>query len=148
MNEGTLLLIGAGALLFYYFGTGAAVLSNLKFLENGMSFDVSNPLRIVVNLSVIVQNPTSGSLTLNSIAGYFYINGSQSGNVSYFTPTTILPNSQTQIVLTLSVNDTSIIADILSYVNSGSSAITVEVKATANANNVPAPIDLIFQPLS
>ena len=147
METSTLLLLGGAAFVLYYFGGGATALANLKFIENGMSFDVSNPLRVRVNLSVIVQNPTSGTLTLNSIAGYFYINGSQSGNVSYFIPTIIPPNSQSQIVLNLSVNDASIISDIVNYINSGSSSITVELKATGNINNIPAPLDLIFQPI-
>jgi|ERR1700722_18154659 len=147
METSTLLMLGVGAFLLWQFGIGGAVVSNLKFVENGMNLDVSNPLRVVINLSVLVQNPTSGSITLQSLAGYFYVNGTQAGNVSYFTPTVINPNSQTSITLQLSVNDISLVTILMNYANSGTSNLNVEVKATANVNNAPLPIDLNFSPL-
>ena len=147
METSTLLMLGVGAFLLWQLGIGGAVVSNLKFVENGMNLDVSNPLRVVINLSVLVQNPTSGSVTLQSLAGYFFVNGSQAGNVSYFTPTVIGPNNQTQITLQLSVNDISLVTILMNYANSQNGNINVEVKATANINNAPIPIDLSFSPL-
>lgn len=147
METSTLAVLAVGAFLVWKFFLPGVTVSNLVFLENGMSLDVSNPLRVVINLNIIVQNPTSGSLTLNSIAGYFYVNGSQTGNVSFFTPTLISPNSQTLINLQLSVNDISLVQTLLNYVNSGTGTLLVEVKGTANANNVPVPIDLSFNPM-
>lgn len=148
METSTLALLGIGAFVLYYFTTGATVVNNLRFVENGMNFDVSNPLRVVINLSVLVQNPTSGSITLESMAGTFSINGSQAGNVSFFTPTLISANSQTTITLVLSINDLSLVSVIMQYVNSGSSAVQVGINATANAGNVPLPVNLNFQPVS
>ena len=146
--DSTLLLIGGGAFLLWFFGTRGAVVANLKFLENGMSFDVSNPLRIGVNLSVLVQNPTSGSVTLQSLAGYFAINNTQSGNVSYFVPTLIAANSQTQITLRLSINDLSLVKILMDYINGNSgSSIVVDIAATANVDNVPVPVNMSFSPL-
>lgn len=146
--ETTVLLIGGAAFLLWFFGSGATVVSNLKFIENGMTFDVSNPLRIVINLAVIVQNPTSGSVTLQSLAGYFFINGSQSGNVSDFVPSVIQANSQTLINLVLSVNDIALVGVIMNYINSGSSNVTVNVQATANVSGVAIPVNLSFTPLN
>lgn len=148
METSTLFLLGIGAFLLFEFGIPGGVVSNLKFLENGMSLDVSNPLRVVVNLSILIQNPTSGSITLQSIAGYFYINGSQAGNVSNFTPVAVAPNSETPMNLQLSVNDISLVGIIMNYINGSSDAVVVEIKATANANNVPIPVDLSFQPIN
>jgi LEA14-like dessication related protein len=146
--ETTVLLIGGAAFLLWFLGSGATVVSNLKFIENGMTFDVSNPLRIVINLSVIVQNPTSGSVTLQSLAGYFFINGSQSGNVSDFIPSVIQANSQTQLNLILSVNDIALVGVIMNYINSGSSSVVVNVQATANVSGVAIPVNLSFTPLN
>jgi LEA14-like dessication related protein len=148
MEPSTLALLGLGAFVLYYLSTGATVINNLRFVENGMNFDVSNPLRITINLSILIQNPTSGSITLNSMAGTFSINGSQAGNVSFFTPTLISANSQTQITLTMTVSDINLIAIIMQYVNSGSTAVTVAINATANAGNVPLPVNLSFQPIN
>jgi LEA14-like dessication related protein len=148
MEPQTLLLLGAGAFLLYYLGNGAAVIANLRFVENGMNFDVSNPLRITINLSVIIQNPTSGSITLQSLAGTFTVNGSQAGNVSFFTPTLISANSQTQITLTMSVSDINLMGIIMQYINSGSADVTIGISATANAGNAPIPVNLSFSPIS
>lgn len=146
--DSTLLLIGGGAFILWFFGTRGAVVANLKFIEDGMNFDVSNPLRVGVNLTVIVQNPTSGSVTLQSLAGYFFINGTQAGNVSYFTPTLIAPNSQTIVVLRLSINDLSIVKILMDYVNGASDAsLVVDIQATANIDNVPVPVSMSFSPL-
>lgn len=147
METSTIALLGLGAFLLYKFAGPGAVLSNLRFVENGMSFDVSNPLRIIVNLSVVVQNPTSGQINLLSLAGTFSINGQPGGNVSYFTPTVIAPNSQTQIVLQLSISDANLLSIITNYIASGSSQVNVSVNATANANNIPIPVNLNFSPL-
>ena len=145
--ETTVLLIGGAAFLLWMFGSGATVVSNLKFIENGMTFNVSNPLRITINLAVIVQNPTSGSVTLESLAGYFFINGQQSGNVSDFVPSVIAANSQTLINLILSVNDLSLVGVIMDYINSGSSSVVVNVQATANISGVAIPVNLSFTPV-
>lgn len=142
-----LLIFGGIAAALYYFTKGVS-LNSLKYIATASSIDVSNPLRPVITLSVTVQNPTSGSLTLDSLAGYFSINGSQTGNVSYFVQTEILPNSQTVIPLQLSVSDISLAADIVNYLNGNGSAITILINATANVNNIPAPITLSFTPVS
>jgi LEA14-like dessication related protein len=146
MNNGVWLLLG-GAVLLYFVGVPGAVVSKLVFVENGMTIDATNPLQINILLSILVQNPTSGSITLNSLAGSFSINGSNAGNVSDFNPTVIPPNSQTPITLNLTVSDYSIAAIILAYINSGSTSIVVGLTATANINNAPFPVNLSFQPV-
>jgi hypothetical protein len=145
--DSTLLLLGGG-IAFLWFFTKSAVVSNLVFVENGMVIDASNPLRIIINLSVLVQNPTSGSVTLQSLAGYFTINGQQAGNVSNFISSVILPNAETPINLQLSVNDISLVSILMNYVNSESTQLTVGILATANVNNVPMPVNLTFTPIN
>jgi LEA14-like dessication related protein len=142
-----ILLIGAGLIAFMLYEK-ASVVSNLKFIENGIDFNLSNPLRPLINLQIGVQNPTSGSITLQSLAGNFAVNNVQSGNVSYFIPTVIGPNAQTEIVLHLTVNDAALIADIMNFIqNGGSTPLKVEVQATANIDNVPVPVSLSFDAL-
>jgi len=141
------LLLGAGAVLLYFVTKGVS-LNSLKYIITSSSIDVSNPLRPVITLQVTVQNPTSGSLTFYSLAGYFSINGTQTGNISYFATTIIQPNSQTVIPLQLSVSDLSLASDIVNYLSGGGGALTVSIVATVNVNNVPAPLTLSFTPVS
>jgi LEA14-like dessication related protein len=143
-----ILIFGGIAAALYFFTKGVS-LNNLKYIATASSIDISNPLRPVITIQVTVQNPTSGSLTLQSLAGYFSVNGSQAGNISYFTQTVILPNSQTIIPLQLSVNDLDLITIIMNYLNGTSSdVLTISVNATVNVNNVPAPLVLSFTPIA
>src|ERR1700730_5187042 len=140
----TIAWLGVGLLAYLVYKKSNTV-SNLKFIENGIDFDMGNILRPVVNLHIGVQNPTSGSITLQAIAGSFAVNGVQSGNVSYFIPTVIAPNAQTEILLHLSVNEAAVIADIMNFINNGGKTpVTVSVEVTANINNVPVPVSLSF----
>jgi LEA14-like dessication related protein len=143
----TLLWIGVGLFAFLAFEK-STVVSNLKFVENGLDFNMSNLLRPQINLHIGVQNPTSGSITLQSVAGSFAVNGVPSGNVSYFVPTVIAPNAQTEIVLHLAVNDAALIADLMNFINNGGKTpVKVDVEVTANINNVPVPVSLSFDAL-
>lgn len=143
----TVIVLGLGFLAFLAFQK-STVVSNLKFVENGIDFNFSNVLRPQIYLHIIVQNPTSGSVLLQSLAGYFSVNGVQSGNVSSFIPTAIGPNSQTVMTLTLSVNDAAVITDILNFIHgAGKSSVNVAVEATANIDGVPVPVSLSFNAL-
>lgn len=142
------LVLAGIAVLGFFLLEKSAVLNNLRFIASAATIDLSNPLRPYINLSVIIQNPTSGSVTLQSLAGNFFINGQQAGNLSYFTPTIIAPNSQTQIALNLSVNDFSLVQIISNYVTGGGGTVVVAINGTANVNNVPAPFNISFTPIS
>jgi len=142
-----LLLVG-GAVLLYFFYTKGSTLANLVFQVQSTNFDIGNPLSPKVLVDVLVSNPTSGSLTLSSLAGYFYINGAQSGTVSFFQLATIFADAQTLITLTLSINDFALAADIVKYATGQMEGLTIEIKATANINNIPAPVDITFTPVA
>jgi hypothetical protein len=143
----TLLLIGGAAILYFLYTKGNT-LGNLRFVEQGVGFDFSNPIRPIINLSVSVQNPTSNSVTLMSLAGSFSINGTPAGNISYFGgPLVIQPNAVTGIVLACSLNDISLIAILAQFVQGSASGFTVTVSATANIDNVPSPLTLSYSPV-
>jgi LEA14-like dessication related protein len=136
-----ILIIGGLITAFIFFG-GAQTVNSLKFVATGVGFDVSNPLSPIVNVSVIVQNPTSNSLQLNSFAGTATVNGTSSGNVSYFTPVLIAANSQTTITLQIRLSDAGIISDLLNFINAGTGAILIAVNGTANVNGAGLPVSL------
>jgi hypothetical protein len=125
----------------------SVVLGNLRFIASGSTIDFSSPLRPLIKLSVVIQNPTSGSVTVQSLAGNFFINGQQAGNVSYFTPVIIVQNSQTEIVLDLLVNDFALVQIITNYMTGGGGSVVVAINGTANVNNVPAPFSITFTPI-
>lgn len=142
----SLLVVGIAFLLFIGLSKGSTVAS-LNFIATGVSFDFSNVLTPVVGISLLVQNPTSGSLSLLSIAGGFTVNGNPSGNVSFFpgSPVLIAPNSQTQIVINLIMNDASLINSLIDLVQSKGN-ILIGVNATANVGGIPVPLNFSITP--
>ena len=141
MDDGVLLLLGAGAL---WLSAKARTGKKLQFLPTGV--DISGGGLAV---AVGVQNPTNTSLTLNSFAGQVYINGVASGNVSDFTARIIQPNAQTEVVLNLVPSLFGGIQDILNLVTgSGPDGLALALKGTANVNGIPVPVNLTFQAIS
>lgn len=142
----TLLTIGLVTFGIYFFSTKTA-LENLQFVEDGVSFDVSNPLKILITLTVMVQNPTSTGFDLMSLAGSIKLNGNGIGNVSYFLKTHIAANSEVPIDLKFSVNDISLVAPIMDYIEGNPKPMVLVIDGVANVNNIPLPITLSFNPI-
>lgn len=136
--------IGAGALAYYLYKRGSTIAS-LNFVVQKVDFDVSNALLPVANVTVQVQNPTNGTLTLQSLSGNFYFNDKLGGSVSDFTPAIVGPNSATSIVLRLQSNDAQLISALLTFLNSRQ-GFTISVKAVANVSGIPIPVNLNFTP--
>ena len=136
MNNVVLLIGGALAIRAL---TKYNTTSNLQFLPLGAAWN-GGQLAITIG----VQNPTSTSLVINSFAGQVYVNGTASGNLSDFTTRTIAANQQTPVQLNFTPSVLGILSDISSAITQ-SNGLQIELKGTANVNNVPVPLDLTFQ---
>jgi LEA14-like dessication related protein len=136
-----ILIFGGLIIAFIFFG-GAQTVNSLKFVATGVGFDVSNLLSPIINVTVIVQNPTSTALQLNSFAGTATVNGTASGNVSYFQPVLIAANSQTTITLQIRLSDAGIISDLMNFISAGTGQLLVAVNGTANINGAGLPVSL------
>lgn len=138
-----LLIVGV-AFLGYVLLSRAKAVSALRFVVTAIGFDISNLLSPIVNVTILVQNPTPSALTLYSLAGSVSINGMPSGNVSFFQPTTIPPNNQTQITIQIRLADAAIIQDVMNFINKGTSQVLIDIEGNANVNNAVVPVSLSF----
>lgn len=141
------LLLGGGLLLaaWFLFGRKAVAASNLTFYPGGvqsMAFLGATPILTVL---VQVQNTSNAQLTINSFSGNVTSNGTLIGNVYNFTPITILPNSMQVVLVTLQLNATGIVNDIVNIFTTRSSKQMLSVNASANVEGIQVPIDLTFQ---
>ena len=95
MNKTDRLIIYAGAAgLAYWFYSKGRALSNLVFTPgpvSGIQMVNGGP---VLSLNISVQNTSSASLQINSLAANVISNGSLVGNVYNFLPTTVPANAQ------------------------------------------------------
>jgi LEA14-like dessication related protein len=139
-------LIGAGIFVLSKIAT-ANIASRLNFVLGGVSASLSG-LTPVVTVNVVVQNPTSGSFTVNSLVGNISVNGTQIGNISMFVATVIPPNNQVQLPLTVILNPAQVLTDLLNLLtgNSGNQVI-VSLDGTANIDNIPIPVSIQYNVL-
>jgi hypothetical protein len=124
---------------------GVASRLNLFISSYSMSLNGITP---VVTLGVTAQNVTSEALQFGALAGNAYLNGTLIGNVSGFTPVNIAAQSQTVIPLTIVINATAVISDVVSLLNgTAGTSVALEVKGTANVSNLVLPVDITYNVL-
>lgn len=136
-NTGLLLLLGA---LGVYLFTRASTIANLVFVPRGIAITGG-----AVNVVIGVQNPTSNSLSFNSLAGNLFVNGSAIGNVASFQPAVIIPNGETPVNVMVTPSILGIATDVLSMIQGNmSGGITANFQGTANIDNSAVPVNLNF----
>ena len=116
-------------------GTAAATL-NIVFAGVQMN-SVTN-----YTLNFNIQNVTNTLINLNSLAGTVYLNGTNVGNVSTFTPVGIAANDQTSINLTMDLSIFGIGTAIYNLVNTSGSVLNFEVKGNMNVSSLVLPFDV------
>lgn len=139
-----LIWIGAGALALYLLDKGNTI-NSLRFLVSDIAFDLSNVLSPAADITVLVQNPTAGSLTMQSLQGNFYFNDKPGGTVSDYTPAIVGPNSETPIKLHVQSSQPEIINIITNFIEHAA-PLVIAVKGTANVQGVTIPVNLQFNP--
>lgn len=139
------LLVGAG-LLAWSFLSKANVINALKILIQRIKVEFSG-LSPVITLVVLVQNPTSDKFTVYSLAGDVFVNNNYIGNVSMFTKTEIIGNSQTEIPLTIKLSIVSMISNIVDIVTgkSAGGGGVVGLSGTINIDNASIPVNIAYK---
>lgn len=134
----------AGLILLNKFAKGSAA-SNLTFNIAGIDFSFAG-LVPTMTLSIAVQNTSSQSLTINSMAGSLYINGEYAANVSSFQQLTIPANTEQVYKINLRLSITGVINSVIDIV-SGKSSDTANIRfaGTVNFENLQLPVDLTYK---
>jgi LEA14-like dessication related protein len=128
-------LFFAARKLFSKFTTAKSLnynITKVDFNKNDKTFVVF--LRLV--------NPANSSITLNSVVGDVFWNGTNIATIDFRRPTTLNPNEQIviQLPIRLNLSATTLIFDLLSrgvkFVNG-----VFEVKGVINAENLVLPLE-------
>jgi hypothetical protein len=140
-----ILLIGGGVYVLSKVSSASAA-SSLNFIVTGYSFN-TNGLYPTISVNVTAQNVSSQPVQFNALAANAFLNGQYIGNVSGFIPVTIPAAGQAVIPLSILVNVTNVINDVVSIFSgsAGSSAI-LEMKGSTNLSGLVIPFDLTYQP--
>lgn len=139
-NNTSILLIGGAAVAFYYYQkTRAASLITYTINSVALNFSGVTPiLKIILN----IQNVTGQSITINSMAGFLYVNNQNVGSISNFAETVIAPNSQTAYEITVKMNLIGVVSDLINLItNKAGNQTSIQIVANANIEGVIIPIN-------
>lgn len=119
-------------------------LANLVFSPgsiSNMGFSNSVP---VADVTIIAQNTSTASLTINSFAGNVYSNNTLVGNIFNFTPVTIPGNAATPINISIQFQALGIVTDLVKAFSTNNFQQIITVQGYANVSGLQLPVNLNF----
>ena len=116
--EAVLLLGGLGLLYIWNLSNAAG---NLQYFPGNITgFDLFPP---TIYVTLIVQNTSNVTFTINSLASSVFSDTTLIGNVSDFIPVTIPGNSQGSIPLSVKLLPIGLANEIISIINGGGAVV-------------------------
>lgn len=138
MKTGTiLLLLGGGALVWYYSNLGIAANTVNIVLDSVQFSSIRN-----FNVILMVQNVSNATVQVNSMSGTIFLNGNTLANMSDFTPRTVNPNSQLPITINVKPDFLMLGSNIMNLINNPGQTIKFTIEGNANINNLVLPFSL------
>ncbi len=126
--------------------SAAGTADRLDYVIDDVKFRIVSVWHLTTSIVINIQNPTSNTLTVNSLVGDVYVNGDYLGNVSSFTKTEIVGNNQTPYTVALDSNIFSLSTELQSLI-SNFHGLTLQLKGTINAQGLTIPVDLQYKVL-
>jgi LEA14-like dessication related protein len=136
-------LIGAGLIVFNRLQTAGSA-ERLKYVFKNIKAEFQSAFVVQVNIDIEIQNPTSNSFVIQSMAGDLSLNGQYLGNVSNFTATQITGNSATPYRVSVQLSTLSMSANLVSLLTNFS-GVTAKIDGTINVDNLGVPIMLSYK---
>lgn len=99
----------------------------------------------IMTVGLKIQNPTNQKFVIKSFAGNLFANSYLVGNVSSFVTTEVVPNSETILYIEIRLNPLTIVNDIIRALQYGNFRQDLLLRATANVDNYPVPLELKYQ---
>jgi len=130
--------------IVYYFFQTKSVVKNAKFSFQKMAI---NWKKKQILIGIGVQNPTNGSISINSISGELLINKNSIATIESNVNTTILPNQNSVIPLILKPSLLGLFVQIKSLLtkqekNKAKNKLNARFEGVANSNGLIIPLSL------
>lgn len=101
-----------------------------------------------LQLTLIAQNPTPISYTVDSIVGTVSVNGSYIANVSSFVPALVKRNSEVLVPINVRITLFDVLTNIDDMLKGISTHVVVfNLKGTVNVDSIVVPLDLTYKVL-
>lgn len=137
--------LAAGGVLLYSLWRKQQGIGTLNFFPDKVRDFHFSGLTPVFTLGLGVQNTSNQSFTVNSIAGNAYSNGYYVGNLSNFSPQIIIKNTQGILLLDVRLALIGIVNDLINAFQSENFQQSLELKATANVDNLQIPLNIKYK---
>lgn len=137
--------LAALAIMGYTVWKKARSLGNVVFLPGsvvGLSMSGASP---VIQVALIAQNTSNDNLLIQSLAGNVMTDKTLIGNIASFSTQSIPANSQTQILVNITLYDLGIINTIISVMQNKNAVQDITVNGYANIGFAQVPINLTFK---
>jgi len=130
--------------IVYYFFQTKSVVKNAKFSFQKMAI---NWKKKQILIGIGVQNPTNGSISINSISGELLINKNSIATIESNVNTTILPNQNSIIPLILKPSLLGLFLQIKSLLTKqektkAKNKLNARFEGVANSNGLIIPLSL------
>lgn len=139
------ILIPAAALVAWLVLAQKKALNLLNYIIQGvgLSWEGITP---ILNITLLIQNVSNENYTINSFVGNLYSGSTLIGNVSSFTPTQVLPSSQTLYNLKIRLSLIGVVSDLVALINQGSGiAQNLTLNGYVNASGIVAPVIITYK---
>jgi len=140
MNSKTLIFLGIGAGIIFYFLSKGQAGKNLKLSFLNIKFGKFTGLSLPIIANFRIINPTNTPLKIENITGDIFINGKLISTVSQLTPFNIQGNSE----VIYPVNVQTGLMDAINVVRQlirDRKKFTVTFKGSANSTGILIPIE-------
>lgn len=120
-------------------------LGNVVFLPGqvvGLSMSGASP---VIQVALIAQNTSNDNLLIQSLAGNVLANSTLIGNIASFSTQSLPKNSQTQVLVNLTLYDLGIVNTLISVLQNKNAVQNITVNGYANIGFAQVPINLTFK---
>lgn len=144
ISTGGVLLAGAGGFLAYQLLRARSTANLVFFPGNIQSFNFVGATP-VLSLDVLIQNSSSLDVTVQSLAGNVFSNGSLVGNVSNTLPIVVPANGSARPVLQIAFMPLGVVNTIIDAWQSGHFSVPLSFQGFANVGYIQVPLKLNFK---
>lgn len=136
------LYIGIGAAVLLYLLSKSSAAKNLKVYFQTLSLKKPKGLNFPTVQAVFrIVNPTSSTLTIDSIAGDITVNNKFLSSLSQIDPISIPANSETLYTINIKTPILNALQTIVSLFKSKSKSFKVDFVGTVNSGGILLPIN-------
>jgi LEA14-like dessication related protein len=137
MKTTTVALVAIGGFLAYQIFKVYNAVNTVQLVFNGITAQSVT----TYTLNFIIQNVTNVAANLNAITGSVFMNGTNIGAISNFSPVAVPAAGQVSVNVTLQVSVLGLSSQLMSLLQNGAAGATVEVKGNMNVDSLIIPFD-------